>query len=604
MSRRRRRPPGRLPLRKSLLGRLLLVSALVAVCSVAATAWIAVQSTSGALKTQQSRLLADDVRILDTLTGYAATHTTWAKVAPTARRLADETGRRIVLTGQDGHPITDTDPRSGPPSSRAATVVDPLRTNTATSSPIDPRAVGPYRLPRPETTKLTQYARQRASCLADSGIDASVVTTPSGRPALRTTADPGDNRFRTCFYEQLLTPTATERSALDALNTLVSACLTDPLTGIRVNPDFTWRGTVPLPAGNDALITTCVTKARQQQLAPFTAPPARLIIAVPQQDAAQGFTLSPANTARIAGAATLVLALTVGASVLAAARLVRPLRTLTHAAQQMCDADPASAPVNVTIRTDDEIGKLATAFNDMAQHRARLEEQRRAMVGDVAHELRTPLSNIRGWLEAAQDGMAAPDQEFVASLHEEAVLLQHVIDDLQDLAAADAGQLQLRPEPVEIGELLAQVEAAHRARAETAGVRITTDLSRGDWITGDPVRLRQAVGNLVSNAIRHTPPGGSVTLTYQRGNGWTAINVADTGCGIAPEDQPRVFDRFWRVDRSRSRQTGGSGLGLPIARKLAEAHRGTITVHSAPERGTLFTLRLPDEDTPSGLRNR
>lgn len=137
-----------------------------------------------------------------------------------------------------------------------------------------------------------------------------------------------------------------------------------------------------------------------------------------------------------------------GASVFAGARLVRPLHALTGAAQRMRDGEQ---PESVPVSGDDEVGRLAAAFNDMSAHRARLEEQRKAMVSDVAHELRTPLSNIRGWLEAAQDGLADPDPAFVSSLLEEAVLLQHIIDDLQDLAAADAGVLRLHPDPSRSG---------------------------------------------------------------------------------------------------------------------------------------------------------
>ncbi len=232
----------------------------------------------------------------------------------------------------------------------------------------------------------------------------------------------------------------------------------------------------------------------------------------------------------------------------------------------------------------------------MSEQRARLAGQRRAMVGDVAHELRTPLSNIRGWLEAAQDGVATPDDAFIASLHEEAVLLQHVIDDLQDLAAADAGELRVHPEPLGAAELLGQVAAAHRARAEAAGVTVTTDVPSGHRLTADPVRLRQAVGNLVSNAVRHTPPGGAVRVTCRPGPaGESVIEVADSGTGIPADDLPHVFDRFWRAEKSRSRRTGGSGLGLAIVRKLAEAHGGTADVRSTVGQGSVFTLRLPRE---------
>jgi two-component system, OmpR family, sensor histidine kinase BaeS len=154
------------------------------------------------------------------------------------------------------------------------------------------------------------------------------------------------------------------------------------------------------------------------------------------------------------------------------------------------------------------------------------------------------------WLEAAEDGIADPGEALTSSLLEEALLLQHIIDDLRDLAAADAGQF----------------------------------------------RLRQAVGNLVSNAIRHTPPGGDVTVTCQRAGGEFVVEVADTGTGISPEDLPRIFDRFWRADKSRSRRTGGSGLGLPITRQLVEAHGGHVTATSVPGSGSVFTIRLPAGD--------
>ncbi|MFE7121703.1 sensor histidine kinase, partial [Streptomyces sp. NPDC057654] len=393
-------------------------------------------------------------------------------------------------------------------------------------------------------------------------------------------------------------PTPTEAKALKTLDHLLADCLgIGPATGIHANPDFTWHVPRTASAALEARVPACLTQARQKQLQTYVAPPARLILASPRSEgtAARGFTLSPGSTARIAGAAALVLALTVGVSVLAATRLVRPLRALTGAAQRMRDGDDDARAV-VRVRGDDEIGRLAAAFNEMSEQRARLAGQRRAMVGDVAHELRTPLSNIRGWLEAAQDGVAAPDGEFIASLHEEAVLLQHVIDDLQDLAAADAGELRVHPEPVGAADLLGQVAAAHRARAEAAGVTVTTDVPPGHRLTADPVRLRQAVGNLVSNAVRHTPPGGAVRVTCRPGPaGDSVIEVADSGTGIPAEDLPHVFDRFWRAEKSRSRRTGGSGLGLAIVRKLAEAHGGTVDVRSAVGQGTVFTLRLPPE---------
>ncbi|WP_244177920.1 sensor histidine kinase, partial [Streptomyces atriruber] len=209
------------------------------------------------------------------------------------------------------------------------------------------------------------------------------------------------------------------------------------------------------------------------------------------------------------------------------------------------------------------------------------------------HELRTPLSNIRGWLEAAEDGVVDTDPELVTSLLEEALLLQHIVDDLQDLAAADAGTLRLHREPVRAAEIADQVAAAHQARADGAGVRLRATAFGDPWVTADPLRLRQAIGNLVSNAVRHTPEGGSVRISCRTTADAVLIEVADTGTGIAAADLPHVFDRFWRADKSRTRATGGSGLGLSIVRKLVEAHDGTVSAQSVPGKGSLFTVRLP-----------
>lgn len=659
----------RLPLRKSLFARLLAVSALVAACSVAATAWLAVQTTSGAILQEQGQNLTADARIYHSLLGYAAAHPTWDGVDKTVRELAEQSGRRIALTTEQRAPLADSaaPEKAAALPTQASAIVDPLSVDTALAAEnagpsgtpadrVDPRAVGPFRLPAAERTALRQIADRGVACLSDFGIASDVVRTESGRPVIQVVGnDPERLQGTRCTTDALDTPTATEKQALKALNQLTDACLMrQDRRGVHLKLDLSWGQNaepvpsaaptmppseapltapgsepeappsaaptetpsvmpraIPLPAvgtgEDDRAIASCVGTARREQLSSYVASPALLFISDTGGTTVPGFDLSPANTARIAGAAALVLALTVGASVLVGARLVRPLRALTGAAQRMRDGED-SAPVLVT--ADNEIGRLAATFNDMSAHRARLEAQRKAMVSDVAHELRTPLSNIRGWLEAAQDGVADPDPAFIASLHEEAVQLQHIIDDLQDLAQADAGALRLRVEPVRIEELLGQVAAAHQARAETAGVTLTVPPPPPSpspspspspperpvpGLTADPVRLRQAIGNLVSNAVRHTPAGGSVTLRAygsERGDA-VLVDVTDTGTGIPAEDLVHVFDRFWRGEKSRSRRTGGSGLGLAIVRKLAEAHGGSVTAASVPGEGSVFTLRLP-----------
>ncbi|MFJ7151323.1 sensor histidine kinase [Streptomyces sp. NPDC100445] len=606
----------RIPLRKRLLVRLLFGSALIAVCSVAATAWLAVTTTTSALKEEQGQDLAADNRILARLSGYAATHPDWAGVRRTVHDLADRTGRRIALTTADRTLVADSAPRGTPLPPRPAATVDPLRTDTYTEtgaqlSGIDPRVVGPYRLPPAERRKLDALAAVRTRCYARYGLRATVVRTASGRPVVTAGdgTDPAGYGATGCEDGRLNTPTPTEERALDGLAELARPCLRKAgvETGGRPFPTFDPGGKDPLgdryllakytAAGKGAdarAAQSCVRTARRTQLEPYAAPPAELFLGIGDQNPAR-FDMSPANKAKVVGVAGLVLAVTVAVTAVVAVRLVRPLRALTAAAQQ-----PPELHVRVPVTTRDETGILAEAFNGLTERRERLEAQRRAMVSDIAHELRSPLTNIRGWLEVVRDGVVDPDPPLLDSLHEEALVLQRIIDDLQDLAAADAGTLRLHREPLRPGDLLDQVAAAHRVAAGAAGVALRTDAGTDAtaWLDADPVRMRQALGNLVSNALRHTPAGGAVTLAARRDGDDVVLTVTDTGHGIPPEDLPRVFDRFWRAEKSRSRRTGGSGLGLAIVRDLAAAHGGTAGAESGPGAGSVFTLRLPGAPPP------
>ncbi|MFE0331161.1 ATP-binding protein [Streptomyces sp. NPDC058960] len=604
-----------IPLRKSLLVRLMVTSVLIAMCSVAATAWLAVQTTTRAIQEEQGRALADDTEILRQLSGYAATHTDWSGVEATVRALSARTRRRIALTTPDRVLIADSARHGTSLPPQAAATVDPLRTDTysepgAQLSGIDPRAVGPYRLTANERARVRKLALVRQACYRRGGYEATLETAPSGRSVL-TGADGADSDAHVsaeCADGMLNTPTPTEEKAIAAVTSLVGACLKREgmLWQLPLSVAFTVKGvelsylparkagnarpTAAEPKGGD-----CIAQARRRQLDPYVAPAAELFLGTGGGTLPR-FDMSPANKAKVVAVTGLVLALTVAVTAVVATRLVRPLRALTHAAQQ-----PPDRHVRVPVTTRDETGILAEAFNALTERRERLEAQRRAMVSDVAHELRTPLTNIRGWLEVTRDGAVAPDAELLASLHEEALILQRVIDDLQDLAAADAGTLRLHREPVRAAELLAQVAAAHKVAADTAGIRLVTRVDGDPWLDADPVRMRQALGNLVSNAIRHTPADGVITIVARAEDASTVFEVADTGSGIAPEDLPHVFDRFWRAEKSRSRRTGGSGLGLPIVRQLTTAHGGTVTVTSEVGTGSVFTLRLPATPAPADV---
>ena len=272
-------------------------------------------------------------------------------------------------------------------------------------------------------------------------------------------------------------------------------------------------------------------------------------------------------------------------------RILAPVEAVTAAVRSMAAGDLSQ---RVEVATEDEIGDLARAFNSMADGLARLEQLRRNMVTDVAHELRTPLTNIRGYLDALQDGIVEPERHVIDSLHEEALLLSHLVDDLQDLSLAEAGQLRLERLPVVLADVVDRAIGAFGSRAEVEGIALHATLPEEPVLVDvDPQRVGQVLRNLLENGLTHTPPGGQIDISARAGDEWVEVDVRDTGAGIAIEDLPCVFERFYRADKSRSRTTGGAGLGLAIARQLVEAHGGRIGVESEPGQGTRFTFTLP-----------
>jgi signal transduction histidine kinase len=293
-------------------------------------------------------------------------------------------------------------------------------------------------------------------------------------------------------------------------------------------------------------------------------------------------------------AVLLVVAVSLIAATLLSRQLIDPLRQLTAAAEAMADGDLTQ---RVATRSQDEVGELAGAFNQMASDLEAAEGQRRQMTADIAHELRNPLSIIRGNLEAMFDGVYPADVEHLAPIYEETLLLQRLVEDLRLLSLAEAGQLRLMRSDVDVEELLRGIAEGAQAVAQDKGIVLQVDVPEPSRIVGDADRLRQVIGNLVSNALRYTPAGGTIALRAhpigkQSKVGWVRIAVSDTGPGIPPEDLPHVFDRFYRGDPARGRTSGGSGLGLAIARALIEAHGGTIEVESGLGHGTTFTVEL------------
>jgi signal transduction histidine kinase len=286
-------------------------------------------------------------------------------------------------------------------------------------------------------------------------------------------------------------------------------------------------------------------------------------------------------------------------SLLFSRSLLRPIGALTSAARAMEKGDLSQ---RVSVRTSGEIGELARAFNAMADGLARLEQLRRNMVTDVAHELRTPLSNVRGYLEALRDGVIKPTPETIASLHEEAMLLNRLVDDLQELALVEAGQLNLVRQPVQVGEVVERAVQLLEPKARKKGLAVEVCLAKDlPPIEADAERLGQVIRNLLDNALTNTPPGGEIRVSARTSEDRVEVSVQDTGQGIAPEHLPYVFERFYRADQSRTRSTGGAGLGLAIVKQLVEAHGGQVWIESQPGIGTTVTFTSP---VATGVTNR
>lgn len=292
---------------------------------------------------------------------------------------------------------------------------------------------------------------------------------------------------------------------------------------------------------------------------------------------------------------SLALPLLAGALALRVFRdVATPLADVMEAADAMAEGD-LSVRVLVPEHSPDSFANLAESFNHMAEELERADQQRRNLTADVAHELRTPLHIIQGNLEGILDDVYEPTDEHVEATLEETRLLARLVEDLRTLSLAEAGQLPLMQEPVDVAELLTDVRTSFSGQARAAEVDLHVDIE-GDLptISGDVGRLEQVLSNLLANALRHTPTGERITLQAAPLQNGVRIRVRDTGEGISAEDLPYVFDRFWRGDRSRSRAGGaGSGLGLAIARQLAEAHGGHIEVESEVGEGTTFTVELP-----------
>jgi two-component system sensor histidine kinase BaeS len=603
-------------LRRSVLLRLVAVSLVVATCSIAAAAWITTRSTSEQIRDDQRRSLETDNRIYDELIDYGRAHDSWEQSGPLLAKLSAETGRTITIQSTGGAVLVAAGPDGeAPPLEEDATPtaqLDPLAPMNLQASDrtlgIEPRAVkfggdlpaAVLHLAPDEAVERHKRALEAKACAEQFGVPAEIITDAYGGASVvfgggREVVD--ERVYTVCDDPMLYAPGALALSVENHVAATTASCLRDlGYTAFLRSPEggFVAADYVELDDTSTAAATAqakCDATARIAAVMPYVAPVALLFLTSGDQATSSWF--ESAGGTRIVFVLLAVLLVTIVLTALGASRILRPIRALTNAAQRMASGDRGA---RVRIRGGDEVARLGSAFNAMADAVERNEQQRKALVSDVAHELRNPLANVRGYLEGAQDDIVRLDGALVDSLLEETLVLQHLIDDLQDLALADAGRLRVHPEPTDGRALAEQLVAAHRQQAERAGVTLQAEGDRDASLHADPVRLRQALGNLVANALRYTPAGGTVTVRVHGDpapTGPVEFEVVDTGSGIAAEHLPHLFDRFYRADASRSRDTGGSGLGLAITRHLVEAHGGTIGVASKVGTGTRFTIRIP-----------
>lgn len=306
----------------------------------------------------------------------------------------------------------------------------------------------------------------------------------------------------------------------------------------------------------------------------------------------KGFLSSVNHSILLGGLVATAIAVILGT--LLFRQMTAPLKELTRATEKIARGNLKQ---RVRVRSKDELGKLGEAFNRMAASLERSEELRRNMIADISHELRTPLTIMRGDLEALLDGVYEPTQESISAIHEETLLLSRLVDDLHELSLAESGELHIEKGPTDLIKLIDRVTVNIKPKLEGRKIKLQVKIPPNlPQLTIDADRVEQVLFNLLSNAERYTPRGGKITLSVKERETEVQISVSNTGSGIAPEDLPHIFERFYRGDKSRSRASGGAGLGLAIAKQLVEAHGGRIWAESEPDQEAVFTFALPKID--------
>jgi histidine kinase len=316
-------------------------------------------------------------------------------------------------------------------------------------------------------------------------------------------------------------------------------------------------------------------------------------------DLFDGFRAAVTEALTLAGIAATLAAVAV--SVFVSRQVVAPVQAMMVASHHIADGhydERVQVPGDPAKGELDELAQLALSFNQMAEKLAQTEDMRRQLIGDVAHELRTPLTAIKGSMEGLMDGVLPGNEETFMGIYREADRLQRLVNDLQELSRVEAGAYELNLQHVQVSTFMADITARLSRQFEEKGVALETDIpSNLPPVLADKDRIDQVLINLVGNALQYTPDGGRVWVTATLQGHETFIAVHDTGTGISPEHLPSLFTRFYRVDKSRSRAGGGSGIGLTVAKYLVEAHGGRIWAESeGAGQGSTFTFTLPVEE--------
>ena len=575
--------------------RIFLLVMIVAVTAIGATAWLTLSLTSREVDRSNRAAVQHQETIVNAVQRFGMLRGRWPGVDRLVSELAGTTRLHIQLRTGDGLVLADSDTIEG-----------------RTSGPVQGTALGIDA--RPELDPAIVRALDEAA----PGLSGPAPTGPAGVPVLvqklgpRLPADLFGPQPTDALYGSppllMLRQVAQYRAALittrcidgdaaalssDKAPYLSARQISEHRECVRtatrkVREDTTWVQEIwdryvrcAVKVSTDPV---CLRTAFTGGVSSSAAVPLQLYLGA-RADTGMAELGRPAAFG-IAGLMVVALA----GTALIARRVSLPVRRLTEASRLLADG---RLDVRVPAHGSSEMARLAESFNAMAEAVQRSEERQRRLVADVAHEMRTPLSNLRGYLEGLSDGVVEPSRELFVSLHEETLLQRRILDDLQVLALAEAGDLGYTMAPIDLAEVVSLGATAHRVVAAEASVALTVDAPAPVWIEGDPDRLRQVLGNLLTNAIRYTDAGGHVLLRVRAEAGQAVLTVQDTGVGIAPADLSRVFDRFWRADPARQRATGGTGLGLTIAHRIVTDHGGRIEVTSRPGTGTTFTVRLP-----------